>query len=232
MTAAGPKHPAAVNPADKEAVRHLREDIASGKNWYIALLGAIGRWQSAEEMRDDRPCRYLIDSEALDWMALAGRLLLEVSDLVPDDEAAALLFYGLPPVELPSGEFERLIGPNKYRQVLNFFYGVTTEEALLQTVEEEVLKERRSQGMVRPPDSPDEAFRRIYEESPAVLRRRFRREKGYGSRSASLTELKEFTYWLFKYRLKHSDKEKVGSDTRKALDWLNKKTVRAAGSRL
>jgi len=33
--------------------------------------------------------------------------------------------------------------------------------------------------------------------------------------------MKEFTYWLFKYRLKHCDKARVASDTKKALDWLN-----------
>jgi hypothetical protein len=38
----------------------------------------------------------------------------------------------------------------------------------------------------------------------------------------SLSELKEFTYWLFKYRLKHNDKERVASDTRKALDWVQR----------
>ncbi len=35
-----------------------------------------------------------------------------------------------------------------------------------------------------------------------------------------LTELKEFTYWLFKYRMLHCDKAKVASDTRKGLRLL------------
>jgi len=38
----------------------------------------------------------------------------------------------------------------------------------------------------------------------------------------SLAELKEFTYWLFKYRIKNTDKERVASDTRKALNWVNR----------
>jgi hypothetical protein len=223
MNSAGTGHQSvSINPADEGAIRHFKEDVSSGKNWYIALLEAIGRWESAEEVRGGRLYKYLIDGEAFDWMALAGRLLDEAGDIVPQDEAAALLFRNHPPAELPAGEFERLIGAKKYRQVLNFFYGVTAEEALLQTIEEEVLKERRSVGLSRHHGDPDEAFRRIYEESPAVLRRRFRKEKGYAGRSAGLTELKEFTYWLFKYRLRHSDKDRVGSDTRKALDWLKK----------
>jgi hypothetical protein len=40
-----------------------------------------------------------------------------------------------------------------------------------------------------------------------------------------LTELKEFTYWLFKYRLRQSDKAKVASDTKKALGQLKRQWV-------
>ena len=36
----------------------------------------------------------------------------------------------------------------------------------------------------------------------------------------TLTESKEFLYWLFKYRMEHSDKVKVASDTHKALAHL------------
>jgi len=32
-----------------EAIRHLKEDIANGKHWYIALLEAIGQWTVAED---------------------------------------------------------------------------------------------------------------------------------------------------------------------------------------
>jgi len=46
----------------------------------------------------------------------------------------------------------------------------------------------------------------------------FRKEKRYPKRkSITLSELKEFTYWLFKYRLKKCDKSRVASDTKKAL---------------
>jgi hypothetical protein len=36
----------------------------------------------------------------------------------------------------------------------------------------------------------------------------------------SLSDMKEFHYWLFKYRLKRSEKPKIASDTRKALVYL------------
>jgi hypothetical protein len=36
----------------------------------------------------------------------------------------------------------------------------------------------------------------------------------------SMSESKEFTYWLFKYRVARSDKARIASDTRKGLDQL------------
>jgi hypothetical protein len=37
-----------------------------------------------------------------------------------------------------------------------------------------------------------------------------------------LTEHKELTYWLFKYRVRNSDKARVASDTRKGLAQLQR----------
>jgi hypothetical protein len=212
--------------SDGEAVRHLKEAIASGRHWYIALLEAIGLWQTAEENVDGRRYRYLIDSEAFDWLLLAERLLGEVDGLLPEDERAVLLFHGKPPLKLTADEFKKLIGDHKYRQYLNYFYGVTAEEALIQVVEEEVHKERQSLGFSKKHGTPDEVYTRIYDTSQSELLKRFRREKGYPrSRSTSLTELREFTYWLFKYRLNHCDKARVASDTKKALKWLRSNTT-------
>jgi hypothetical protein len=42
-------------------------------------------------------------------------------------------------------------------------------------------------------------------------------------KSLTLTELKEFTYWLFKYRVKTSEKPKIASDTKKALALMYRK---------
>ncbi len=213
-------------PTDEEAIRHLKEAIASGKHWYIALLEAIGLWQTTEETVDGRLYRYLIGGDAFDWLLLAERLCREVDGLLPEDEKTALLFHGKPPLGLAVDEFEKLIGSHKYRQYLNYFYGVTAEEALIQTVEEEVHKERRSLGLSKGHSSPDEAYSRIYGTTQSEMLKQFRREKGYPrSRSTGLTELKEFAYWLFKYRLDHCDKARVASDTNKALEWLKSNAV-------
>ena len=214
---------ARLTSVDAEAIKHLQEAIASGKHWYIALLEAIGLWDSAEETHNGHSYRYLIGGEAFDWLLLAERLCGVVDGLLPEDEKLALLFHGKPPLDITKGQFKELIGSGKYHQYLNYFYGITVEEALILAVQDEVRKERRASGYVRERDTANEVYRRIYEATRTVLLRYFRREKGYPElRSINLTELKEFTYWLFKYRLGHCDKAKVASDTKKGLDWLNK----------
>ena len=216
------------NPAPattNRAIRHLKQAIASGRHWYIALLEAIKLWSAAEETHNGHTYQYLIDGEAFDWLLLCERLCLEVDGLLPDDEKTALLFEGRPPLKLKAEEFKGLIGTDKYQQYLNYFYGVTVEEALILAVTEEVRKERQTLGANGEGKINDEAFRRIYGLTRLELLRHFRQERGRRqSNSISLNELKEFTYWLFKYRLKNSDKARVASDTKKALAHLNNAT--------
>jgi len=207
---------------DAEAIRHLRQSIINGQHWYIALLEAIGLWTTAEETYDGRTYCYLIDGEAFDWLVLAERLCQTIDGLLPHDELADFLLYGKPPLDLTDNRFKELIGSTKYHQYLNYFYGVTVEEALMLTVREEVRKERWTLGLNKELDYDNEVYRRIYGATKTVLLKRFRREKGYRQlKSIGLTELKKFTYWLFKYRLKQCDKARVASDTKKALQQLN-----------
>jgi hypothetical protein len=207
--------------ADNRAITHLKQAMAGGKNWYLALLEAIALWTSAEESYKGRHYRYLIDGEALDWLLLAERLCREVEDILPEAERIALLFQGQPPVSLSAQRFKRLIGSGKYHQYLNYFYGVTVEEALIQAVQAEIRKEKRISGYASEQNLANEAYRRIYGATRAILLKRFRREKRYPQlKSTSLAELKEFSYWLFKYRLKQCDKARVASDTKKALERL------------
>ena len=204
---------------DTEATRHLEQAITGGKHWYIALLEAIGLWKAAEETHNGRTYRYLIAGEAFDWLLLAERLCETVDGLLPNGDKIALLFYGKPPLNLTKEGFKEIIGISKYRQYLNYFYGVTVEEALILAVQEEVRKERRTSGYGNEHDTVNEVYRRIYGATKTTLLKHFRQEKGYPQvRSISLTELKEFTYWLFKYRLKQCDKARVASDTKKALE--------------
>ncbi len=206
------------NEADARAIEHLKRSVAEGKHWYIALLEAIRLWKSSEEDYKGRHYRYLIAGEAFDWLVLAERLLDEIGDAVPEQEKVNLLFFDRPPLELSHQEFKDLIGPAKYRAYLNYLYGVFVEEALVAAVVEELRKERSALGMTSDQDVLDKAFRRVYGEDREALLDMFRKEKRYRKRkSLTLDELKEFTYWLFKYRVKRAEKSRVASDTKKAL---------------
>jgi hypothetical protein len=209
--------------ADREAILHLKEAVATGRSWYVALLEAVGLWGSAEELHEGRYYRYLIGGEAFDWLTLADRLCQEIDGLVPEGEKMDLLFAATPPLDLAPGEFRQLVGDVKYRAYLNYLYGVVVEEALLSVVEDEVLKENGHFTLVLGQRVEEEAYRRIYEADLLDLLALFRGQSGYADGdSMSLTEKKEFTYWLFKYRVEHSEKARVASDTRKALAWLQR----------
>ena len=212
---------AAVAAGGCEAIRYLQVALAQGQDWHIALLEAVGRWDIPEETHDGRLYRYLIDGEALDWMLVAERLCASVDGVLPENEKMVFLFHGRFPEEVSPESFRALIGGARYRQYLNYFYGVIVEEALFRAVREEVRKEKWASGFSRAQDPTDEVYRRIYRQERAVLLKEFRKAKGYPHRrSTSLLEMKEFTYWLFKYRLNRSDRARVASDTRKGLDWL------------
>ncbi len=206
---------------DAEVLHSLREAVMTGHDWYLALLKAIGQWTSATEEFEGRTWNYLVDGEAFDWLLLAERLCLALEGLIPEYERDALLFHGIVPVDLDPGEVKKLIGEQKFRQYLNYYYGITVEEGLLLAVQEEIEKEKRARCL-RHTDGTDDAYYRVYETGWDELLREFRKEKGRANlKSTTLTELKEFTYWLFKYRFKRCEKARIASDTRKALAFLN-----------
>jgi len=203
---------------DARAIAYIKQAVASGKHWYIALLEAIKLWKSAEEDYQERHYRYLIDGEAFDWLLLAERLSDEISQSIPEKERINLLFFDIPPLELTREEFKKFIGPDKYKAYLNYLYGVLVEENLISAVVDEIRKERLASGSNKHEDILDKAYRRIYGDSQQSLLDSFRKEKRYPKRkSMTLSQLKEFTYWLFKYRIKKCDKSRVASDTKKAL---------------
>jgi hypothetical protein len=213
---------------DNEILRILRQDIVSGKNWYLALLEAVGNWNKTEETIDSRVFHYLIGGEAFDWLVLAERLCLAIDGIIPENEKVELLFNGKAPVNLTTEEFQKLIGGKKYRQHLNFFYGITVEEALFLSVQDEVRKERMSAIFHKDNDQTEEVYRRIYGNTHEELLREFRRGKGYQMRNnTTITEIKEFTYWLFKYRLERCEKPKVASDTKKAMRYLRDQYIKS-----
>jgi len=206
--------------ADKRAIEHLKESVAKGKHWYLALLESIKLWKSTEETYKKRHYNYLINGEAFDWLLLAERLSQEIKDYIPETEKINLLFYDRPPVDLPREVFKKLIGTSKYRAYLNYLYGVLVEDALVMAVVDEIRKEKRVAGW-ESGNTFDKAYKRIYGQSQQWLLDCFRKEKKYTRRrTMSLAMLKEFSYWLFKYRLKNCEKPRIASDTQKALMYM------------
>ena len=207
--------------SEPEAILHLKEGLEAGGDWPTVLLEAMALWTAPQETYDGRSYNYFIGGEAFEWLLLAERLCNAVDGLIPEHEKEELLFAGRFPVPFDADRFRDLLGVDKYRGYLNYYYGVTVEEALLLAAEREVQKRHLSNGNRYQEDFSEEGFVRIYWAPRSELLDQFRQEQGYsGKRSMELAESNEFTYWLFKYRLRTSDKAKTASDTRKGLDQL------------
>jgi len=211
-----------VSTRDTRAIQKLKSAIAEGKNWYLAVLEGIRLWSSPEEDHNGRHYQYLVDNEAFDWLALAERLCEELDGLVSEKERENLLFFGIPPIELSKDEFKNIIGDFKYQAHLNYFYGVFVERFLILAETEEIRKKKRVLGLNNDNGVVDDAYQRIYGATQSALLKQFRKERHRTQfKSINLSELNEFTYWLFKYRIKNRDKSRMASDTKKALTKLN-----------
>ncbi len=201
-----------------EVIAGLRAALLAGEPWFDALLRAVQRWRVPTEIVGERHYAYLIGGEAFDWLLLAERLLDEVAELVPADEREALIFHGRAPLRLGAETLKHGLGLVKYRAHLNHLYGITVEEALQLAVEEDVQKEVRCRAWGFDARTDETAFQRIYQKPRDVLLGLFREQRGlpHGERT-TFGEQREFTYWLFKYRLRQCDRAKVASDTRRGL---------------
>ena len=219
-TAERPVQPPPVEPAPTapETLRRLKDAVQAGKPWRQALLEAVGLWTQPLEDFQGRIYRYMIQGEAFDWLTLAERLCSELDSLIPPDEKEDLLFQGSLPDSVPPEMFQDLLGASKYRAHLNYWYGVVVEEALQLSAEEEVRKRHTARGYTDTEELVEYAFTHLYGAARSDLLDEFRKEAGIPKRRGlSLTDVKSFTYWLHKLRLKMWDPARVASDTRKGI---------------
>ena len=160
-------------------IGEMRDSVESGdQHWFHALLHAIRNWPLSGETKDERDFHYLVGGEAFDWLLLAERLCDEMTDLIPEAEAEALLFHEQLPVETDEADFEAMLGA-KYKPHLNFVYGVRVEAALQFAVQEEVRKElAASRVWDKNGQVEDEAFQRIYGKPSAELLAEFKTSDG------------------------------------------------------
>ena len=219
---AGPEPETHSRAPDANPVECLRTRLEEGEPWPTALLEAIAIWTAPEETFGNTRLAYLIGGEAFDWLTLANRLTFEARDLIPNDELEALLFMGRFPSYFEEADFKRILGVDKYSAYLNYFYGVEVELALQYLIEEEIEKRFYASGRQYVTDHTDQAFQRIYRSPYASLLASFRDDQGSLHRPVTtITEMKEFTYWLFKRRVRVSDKAKLASDTRRGISALD-----------
>lgn len=208
--------------AASDVVSALKAAIDAGTPWPKALLDAVRKWPLAEEKFKGVHYKYLLLGEAFDWLTLAARLLDDMNDVVSEDEKMSLLFDGHFSDQFTREDFYNLIGPEKRVSLLNYYYGVTVEQALILSIEDAIRKERRSLSLPDSDDLSDKAFEYIYGDTQRVLLRIFRKEMGRADRnSITITELKEFTYWLFSRRVQSSESARIASDTKKGLTRLS-----------
>jgi 8-oxo-dGTP pyrophosphatase MutT (NUDIX family) len=230
-----------------DALESFLAAVIAGDSWFNALMRAIALWEAPAELVDGRRYRYLVGGEAFDWLLLAERLLesaaLAAPGAIDPAEAERLLFEGMSPADESSARPQRLsderlrelIGEHKHRAHLNYLYGVVVEQALQYAIELDLAKERVSMNMKDPrfeEAGRDPVHERIYGRPRAELLREFREEASLPQTDhIMVSELHEFQYWLFKYRVRNQEPARVASDTRKALAQLSRIEAAAGGQR-
>jgi len=190
-------------------------------------MDAIGSWSVTEEIYKGKNFRYFIAGEAFDWQLLAQRLCGSVNRLIPKDEKEELLISGILPDRFKTDSIASLIklraGHAKYRGFLNYYYGVIVEEAVQSVVEQEIHKRNISRSAKYINNDRGQAFIKIYGHSIEDMLSMYKLTTGEKYRKGlSLMQYREFTYWLFQFRVKNSDKAKVASDTNKGLNYLER----------
>ena len=211
-------------PVHEGAIVQLRARAGRAEPWHIALLQAVGQWNLTDEEFEGRQWRYIIGGEALDWLTLAQRLCMAIPDAVPRLELEALLFYGQLPQDIDVEQFRQLIGPYRYTAHINFWYGVVVEEALQLVIEDAIRKSRLARCYGDSEDVVEEAYRHLYGDTRSRLAVEFLAEAdgrwGADPGALSYVAWQEFTYWLFKRRIRKWHPARVASDTKRGLERL------------
>ena len=201
----------------------LRKSIVGGTDWFTSIVRAVAMWPTPEEWYRGRRYNYFIEGEAFDWMLLVERLCAELNTLVPRDQIEEILFSDRFFSRYSLSEIADLLGVEKYRAYLNYYYGVVVEEALQLATEMEVHKRHSGNGIRYVDDYSEESHVKIYGRSRKSLLDAYCKDKGFPLMSSmSVGEVREFTYWLFKYRTNSSDSAKIASDTKKGLEQLQR----------
>ena len=119
------KRPGTTSTSVRAAISRLRKSLAGGREWPVSLLETMAVWSTPQETYRGRTYNYFIAGEAFDWLLLAERLCNAIGDLVSPQEKEELLCYGRFPASFDSSRLRSLLGVDKHRGYLNYYYGVT-----------------------------------------------------------------------------------------------------------
>lgn len=199
---------------------------AEPHRWRDHIFNAISRWSIPSEEIADEPHIYFIAGEAFNWRRLAERLAWHITFLLPEEEENAMarwlesdhMFGGL-----EESHFRRVLGREKWRAFLNYFYGVTLERCLALHAGSRIAKAKFGGGQNVSDDMLDEAFEALYGGTEPELWIAFASESGLSIESGvarSLAIDDEFTYWLFKRRIGTTYMAHVAHEVRHGLEAL------------
>jgi hypothetical protein len=207
---------------EREILRQLRSALRSGENTGSSLLMAAAKWSLSEEVIEDNHHRYILAGEAFDLLSLMNRLAGDCEDIIPRENLADAVFVDEYALIMLSETLRMDLGSVKYNQYLNYFYGILLEEILIFATEDEVKKMYSSNGFRNVAKETDIALIRLYGANERTLLDRYCAETGQEpiKRDMTVTQKKEFTYWLFKYRMRSAEPAKAASDVSKALTYI------------
>ena len=103
---------------------------------------------------------------------------------------------------------KKVISKNKLSQMRNFYYGIIIEDLIYIQKSQQYLK-----NSIYATNEYD-GYEEIYGKNINLLFQQFAKNTKFTNQTKiNLYTYKEFIYWLFKFRIKNSDKTKVASDT-------------------
>lgn len=189
-------------------IQELKSKIENGINWEKAVVDCISDWDINEEFYRGYKYKYWINNEAFDWMTLTERLGSAIKSYLNKKKYHELIFTGLLPNKSSYEYMKKVISKNKLSQMRNFYYGIIIEDLIYIQKSQQYLKNSLN-------DINDyDGYEEIYGKNINLLFQQFAKNIKFTKQSTiNLYTYKEFIYWLFKFRIKNSEKTKVASDT-------------------
>ena len=204
---------------------------SDAEGWRAHIFNAISVWRLPSETVADEEYVYFIGGEAFNWRRLAERLAWHIALQLPEELELEMqdwldsddIFGGL-----EESEFRKALGHDKWRAHLNYFYGVTLERCLVLHAGLVIEKDRVGHGRGVNDDVMDGAFVTLYEAEEPQLWAEFATACGLGDHSGAARSVAlddEFTYWLFKRRVRTTYQVHVAHEVRHGLAMLERLTA-------